>query len=528
MDSERKSLPYDDLNRPFTTSGTFAVEWRERSEAILESITEDEDVEMESFSTRSENENPNVVQSVQMILGVPNRKTWEEKSLGAGTLDGDRECYEVNPYEEWCKPDGVFSDVDLKNCENKVVDEKKTTTQGDSTNCVLVVPEVNKDTTTTTLVSSEAPMSLDPPQSENEHPSREINKADVQDDDKDNIDQKEGEKREEKTAEEVNAHCDVKNDVVIAQKAEQAPARDSCLSSAHLSVDKTEEFQPPGVLAANPTKVENEEESRSPILSPVETAAQQSLRRLRKTLLSPFPREFRTIDHDTAEGKAVPKDTPTPPAARRQKEQAPSMEPLLRLLHGLCEYSTFLHGGEKRRRDEVLTPPAQSHDKNNGDGRPHGRKGGGKRRASAGVVSFGRRRRARLTDSLAQGAKGENDEVIPAEESRQAAGLPPCGFSFKRWNLSKATALVKEPHTSSGVSKGDMEKTLGLLNDGEIPVEAFMSGEEQEKYARYAMSSGKLRHECVEPFQFLFSTSQKLRLELQEQLNNLGKGQGMG
>lgn len=52
--------------------------------------------------------------------------------------------------------------------------------------------------------------------------------------------------------------------------------------------------------------------------------------------------------------------------------------------------------------------------------------------------------------------------------------------------------------------------------DATEPVEA-MTVEEQRNYARYVMSSGKLRNMCRDPYSFLVSRAKELRIQWERQ-----------
>lgn len=75
--------------------------------------------------------------------------------------------------------------------------------------------------------------------------------------------------------------------------------------------------------------------------------------------------------------------------------------------------------------------------------------------------------------------------------------IPTHRFRFKVWQDSETT------------------KASGIRSpQGLISMEDVLSETELQRYARYGMSSGRLRHECVEPFQFLTGRVVELRRRL--------------
>jgi hypothetical protein len=328
-------------------------------------------------------------------------------------------------------------------------------------------------------------------------------------------------------------------------------------------------------------------------------------RQLRHTLLSIFPAHLRAMDATV--------HTPTwssTPSLPSPASQRCSPEPLLPLLHALCEDKAYVYAAWCRYADDMAVRRTQNsiqrkrqrHSFSKGTRRTHAPS------APPAASSSGKEGgvEADNNDSDSGDETSEEESNQPPEsewvEAAPALTGPPhvagsdptsvqdgevvvaSGFQWTPWRFyrekrrrstrrsqgsaaaaSASAVAATAPHTSTTTTAGDVHAvsssagaagaptttssapsasvvavapaagggvpplsfsevpSLPVLQvDADVPEDAMapveaMTAEEQKNYARYVMSSGKLRNVCRDPYSFLVSRAKELRLQWERQ-----------
>ncbi|KAK7200356.1 hypothetical protein NESM_000089600 [Novymonas esmeraldas] len=331
---------------------------------------------------------------------------------------------------------------------------------------------------------------------------------------------------------------------------ESRRSRSRSLSTAPQTPSEPAPTSPVSASVAG-ARQEEEAEAEATVQAAVQAAIDAQERQLRRTLLNIFPADLQHLDTTVA----------TPGTVNLPTSAVPPPEPLLPLLTALCEDAAYVHAAWVRYEDDLAVRRTRNSIQRKRQ-RHSFNKGG--RRAPA------RRRDADGVDDGEDSSSGDDDDGDTAREEAElqppewqwveappafvSGGLqwaPWCFYREKRRRTSRrpaetaAAAAGVRPAVVAAVGQSGLivaSAAVGAATGGgggggvpslahshvpslpvlqvdadvpESPLAVVLptTPEERKAYARYTMSSGKLRHDCRDPYAFLVSRAKEMRIQ---------------